>query len=552
MVRVTRSIPVRVLAVLAVCIAMTAPTTARATVSHHPSAAIKLGGTVTLVTGPQTSFTRNFNPFNGNAVSTEDLGFIYEPLVFYNLLKAGKASPWLATSWAFSNHNKTLTFHLRRGVKWSNGKPFTSADVVFDANLARRYPAADTAGMWPYLKSVAAKGPYTVAFNFKTVNTTMLYYIGNQMRVVPKFQWQGKDAIKYTDPNPIGTGPFKLGSFSPQQYTFVRNPTYWQRGKPYIGAIRFPLYTGNDSATAAIVAGQVDWSNIFIPNAQNTLVAKGHGNAFWYYPADHVVTLFMNLTEKPFNNVWVRRAISEVIDRNQVWKVGEYGYEPPSNAAFIQPQFKSVWGDPRSLAAIKSNGNLATARADMAKAGKVDLSKTFNVEVPNGWTDWDTSVSLIVSDLAKIGIKAKEDLVTFPNPYLSDEQNGTFDMTFMWTNAGPSPYSIYHDAFWSKQSAPIGHQAISNYERYHNPKLDNLITAFTKTANHKQQISIMRKLERIVASDVPAVPVVTGAYWYTYNTSRFAGWPSQKNAYDLGAPAYFDQNLDVALHLHRK
>lgn len=529
-------------------------TTTAVQASSHPNA-IKQGGTVTLVTGPQTSFTKNFNPFNGNAASTGDLGLIYEPLVYYNLLKAGKASPWLATSWAFSNHNKTLTFNLRHGVKWSNGKPFTSADVVFDATLAKQYTAADTAGMWPYLQNVKAAGPYTVVFNFKTVNTTMLYYIGNQMRIVPKFQWQGQDPTKFTDPNPVGTGPFKLGSFSPQVYTFVRNPYYWRAGEPHINAIRFPLYTSNDSATAAIVSGAVDWSNVFIPNAEETLVAKGHGNAFWYYPADHVVTLFMNLTEAPFNNVWVRRAISQVINRNQVWKVGEFGYEPPSNAAFIQPQFAKVWGDSKAMATIKAGGNLSTAQSDMAKASssaKAALSKTFNIEVPTGWTDWDTSVSLIVSDLAKIGIKAKEDLVTFPNPYLSDQQNGTFDMSFMWTNAGVSPYSIYHDAFWSKQSAPIGQPAVSNYGRYNNPAMDKLITSYARTSSLKQQIAIMKKMETIAASDIPAVPVVTGAYWYTYNTSRFAGWPSEKNQYDLGAPANFDQNLDVALHLHLK
>jgi peptide/nickel transport system substrate-binding protein len=535
-------------AILVLLAATIGPSAARASAP----AAIKYGGTVTLVNGPQPSFTQNFNPFNGNAAGQGDLGFVYEPLVSYNLLKGGRAAPWLATKWAFSNNNKTLTFQLRQRVQWTNGKPFTSADVVFDANLSKNNPAADTAGMWPYLKNVVAKGPYTVVFNFKTVNTTMLYYIGNQLRIVPKSQWQGQDPITFTDPNPVGTGPFKLGNFNSQQITYVRNPHYWQTGKPYINSIKMPLYTGNDSATAAIVAGQVDWSNVFIPNAQDTLVAKGHGNAYWYYPADHVVTLFMNLKEAPFNNVWVRRAMSEVLNRTQIYKVGEFGYEPPSNAAFIQPQFKTVWGDAKSIAAIPPSGNLAQAKADMQKAGNVDLSKTFNIEVPTGWTDWDTSVSLIAADLAQIGIKAKPYLVTFPDPYLHDEQFGTFDMSFMWTNAGPTPYSIFHDAFYSKQSAPTGQQAISNYGRYSSPKMDRLIEAYAHTSDLKQQIAIMKQMQVLAASDVPAVPVVTGALWYTYNTSKFAGWPSAKAPYAIGAPANFNNNLLVALHLHLK
>jgi peptide/nickel transport system substrate-binding protein len=544
----TRRIGIFVISILVLVAATIGPSAARASAP----AGIKYGGTVTLVNGPQPSFTQNFNPFNGNAATQEDLGFVFEPLVSYNLLKGGRAVPWLATSWAFSNHNKTLTFQLRHGVKWSNGKPFTSADVVFDANLSKNNSAADTAGMWPYLKNVQAKGLYTVVFNFKTVNTTMLYYIGNQLRIVPKSQWQGKDPITFTDPNPVGTGPFKVGSFNPQVYTFVRNPNYWQRGKPYVNAIRVPLYTSNDSATAAIVAGQVDWSNVFVPNAQQTLVAKGHGNQFWYYPADHVVTLYLNNREAPFNNVWVRRAISEVINRTQVYKVGEFGYEPPSNAAFIQPQFKKVWGNAKAMSMIPADGDLATAKADMAKAGNVDLSRTFNIEVPTGWTDWDTSVSLIAADLAKIGIHAKPYLVTFPDPYLHDQQFGTFDMSFMWTNAGPTPYSIFHDAFYSKQSAPVGEQAVSNYERYSSAKMDKLIESYAKTSDLNQQVSIMKQMQTLVATDVPSVPVVTGALWYTYNTSRFAGWPNAKAPYAIGAPANFNNNLYVALHLHLK
>jgi peptide/nickel transport system substrate-binding protein len=508
---------------------------------------------VTIFPGPETTWTRNFNPFNGEAASRGDLGFVYEPLIRFDLAKGGKAIPWLASSYKWSNGNRTLTFTLRKGVKWNDGQPFTSADVVFDALLGKHNVAADTPGEWAYLSSVSAKGSYTVVFKFKQVNTTMLYFIGENLRIVPKHVWSKVgDPVKYIDANPVGTGPFKLGSFSPQVYTYVRNTLYWQKGKPYVSALRYPIYTSNDSAQLAAIHGDIDWAGIFIPDAAHTYASKSSYNHFWYYPADHPVSLYLNNTEAPFNNVHVRRAISLALDRESIYRTAEYGYEPPSNAAFIQPQFAKRWGNAKAMKAVGTRPNLSAAKAEMARAGHVDLTKTFKIEVPNGWTDWDATVSIIVSDLKGIGINAQPYLVSFPDPYLHDLEFGTFDMGLSWTDAGPSPYNIYHDEFWSQNSKPVGQQAGPNWERYSNATMDHLIVAYSKTSKLSQQVNIMKQMEALAASDVPIVPVVTGALWYEYNTKRFVGWPSSKNPYDLGPPFNFDSNLDVVLHLHQR
>jgi peptide/nickel transport system substrate-binding protein len=97
-------------------------------------------------------YTRLFNPYNPNA-NIGAQGLIYESLLYFNRLD-GSVRPWLASSYTVSPDATTETFHLRQGVKWSDGQPFTSADVVFTFNELKKYPAMDTAGVLPAFQNV--------------------------------------------------------------------------------------------------------------------------------------------------------------------------------------------------------------------------------------------------------------------------------------------------------------------------------------------------------------------------------------------------------------
>src|SRR5438477_1805505 len=97
-----------------------------------------VAGKVTIVNESGSTWTCQFNPFN--TAVTFNLtanGFIYEPLAFVNILKNGSATPWLATGYQWSNGFKTLTFTIRKGAKWSDGKPFTAKDVAYTFNAIK-------------------------------------------------------------------------------------------------------------------------------------------------------------------------------------------------------------------------------------------------------------------------------------------------------------------------------------------------------------------------------------------------------------------------------
>jgi len=521
--------------------------------------AIKHGGNLVVDPSPVSSWVDVFNP----AITTQNeygaRGLIYESLVQFNG-ETGKATPWLATRWGWTNQNKTLWFLIRNGVKWNDGKKFTAADVLYSAKLAQAQPTFDQwAGMDPYVKSVTRSGD-KVYFNLKTANTTMLYYIGQLLLVVPQHIWSKvANPSTFTDPNPVGTGPYMLGSFSPEQYVLKANPHYWQKGKPYVSTLTFPAYSSNQSAEADLLDGTTDWAGIFIADAAHTYVPKAKGNNYWFNAANQPACLYTNDAEQPFSNVWFRRALTEAVNREAVYKQGEYGYETPSNAGFVQPQFAKTWGNPSVLKMLNAKGNLKAAKADMTQAMKNPATasaiknKTLSIVVVAGWSDWDASVAIIASQLKSIGVKAVENQTDY-NTYNSDLNTGNYDMGMSWTyNGPPNPYPVYDFSFDSSFYQPIGKDDHGNNRaRYKNHQLDTLISAFAATTKQSKQVADMKQMESIVAKTVPMVPLVTQAFWDEFNTAKFTGFPSAKNPYEIGSPYQPYEQEDVILHVHLK
>src|SRR6204780_1878845 len=112
-------------------------------------------------------WTCGFNPLNASHALLS-VGFMYEPLVYINPLQDGKTTPMLASSWKWGAGNKSLTFTMRPGVKFSDGTPLTAADVAYTFNLEKKNPALDLTGVWSVLSSVTQTGPFQVTMNFST------------------------------------------------------------------------------------------------------------------------------------------------------------------------------------------------------------------------------------------------------------------------------------------------------------------------------------------------------------------------------------------------
>lgn len=520
------------------------------------------GGTATFISAPASSFVDNFNPFSpSNPAITNGLASIYEPLLYYNEY-TGAFTPKLATSYTFSANHLTLTFHLREGVKWSDGTPFTSADVVFSLNLLLKHPDVDSNGLGNLVKSVSAKGKYEVVVNLKTVNNSALLYIGSSTYILPQHVWKSaSDPAAFVDKNPVTTGPFVLGTFSQSLIVLKKNPTYWDKGEPHIDKIDFPLYLDNNSAAFAMAQGNFDVGIQFIPNMKTTFLNRDPSNYHYWFPPIGDRILMLNLTRYPLNNVEFRQALTMSIDRNKMTQLGEYGYEKPLDSTAVPPAAADKQFEDTAIANTYSdNFNIPKAKSILKKAGftwdssgnlidpkgkKVSLT----ILVSQGATNQVADAQVISEGFQQLGINVNVQTPTGSTLY-SEMANGSFDIA-MKAVVQPTLYMDFNTVLNSAFTAPIGKPATSNDERWNDKTTDSLLNQYSQTFDPKQQQATMFKLEKIVAQQVPFIPLCNYPSWEEFNTSRFTGWPSASNPYAAFYASPFD-SMYVLATIHKK
>jgi peptide/nickel transport system substrate-binding protein len=497
-------------------------------------------GVLTIDNESGSLWTCSFNPYNLSVISYS-FGPVYEPLVFVNTLQNAKATPWLATAWTYSNGNKTLTFTIRNGVKWSDGKPMTAADVVYSFNLLKQNKALDINAVWSVLSSVTQKGANQVVMTFKAPATNYFYYIADQVAIVPQHIWSKiADPVKYPDTKPVGTGAFTT-SCTAQNIVYTANPHYYVPGEPKLKTINYPAFTSNDTANTYLANGQAQWGSQFIPSISKFYLSKSADNHYWFPPVANV-SMFINLKNPVLSNVAVRQAMAYAVDRSRASQIGEYGYEPPSNqTGTVTPTFSSwldsseaaaygnnyAYNPAKALSILKAAGYTKGSDGIMAKGGQ---KLSFSIINNGGFSDWVAAVNVLQASLKAVGIQLTPKNLAAP-AYEAALYNGNYQLAYGSETGGPTPYYELRQWLYSANSAPIGQAAGSNFERYSNSSTDALINAYGNTASTSQQHAIVSKLELVMLKEVPVIPVTESVDWYQYSTANFKGWVTQSNPY---------------------
>ena len=518
------------------------------------------GGVLTIDNEGGSLWTCNFNPFN-----LSDIGFsfgpVYEPLMFVNTLQSARTTPWLASSYAWSNGNKTLTFTIRDGVKWSDGKPMSAADVAFTFNLLKKYKALDVNSVWSVLSGVSQQGANQVVFTFRSPAVTYFYYIADQVAIVPQHIWASiSDPVKYPDTSPVGTGAYVVKLCTPQNITYKATPHYYQPGKPKVATVNYPAFTSNDTANTYLANGQAQWGSQFIPSIQKFYLSKSPDYHYWFPPVANV-SMFINLKNPILANPAVRQAMAYAINRQRASTIGEYGYEPPSNqTGIVTPTFSS-WLDNAQAAAFGNNYAYNPSKAIsiltaagfrkgpdgiMAKGGQ---KLSFTITNNGGFSDWVAAVNVVVGDLKAVGIQ-----VTPKNlaqaAWQSAIYTGDYVLGFYAETGGPTPYYELRQWLYSGNTAPIGQPAGSNFSRYSNPATDALINSYPATTDQATQQAIVSKLQKVMLQEVPVIPVTEQVDWFQYDTGSFTGWVTKDNPYAQPAaynyPDWGQQMMNLA------
>ncbi len=487
------------------------------------------------------SFAKNFNPFVPNTRWASN-HTIYEPLMLYNYAQS-TLEPWLATEYSWSADNLTLTMPLRTDVTWSDGEPFTAADVVFTFELMQQFPAliGSASGAWDdYLDAVVADDDATVSFTFKRVYTPAIYLLSNQT-IVAKHIWEAiADPLTTTNETPVGTGPFtEIAIFQPQGYEMHKNPSYW--APIAIDGLRFKAYTNNDQIAAATVSGEVDWGGL-VANPDETFVAKDPEHNHYWWPTTTNVCLFLNTTRPPFDDPIFRKAVGAALNREQMVETALWGKSTPANATGLAEAAFAEWIDP---AAVEAGADWVSHNVDLAnqwldEAGYVmdgdwrtnlDGSEMkFSAIVPGGYSDWVAVLQIAITNLKDAGINVELE-TSSPDAWSTAAFTGEYDLSLGTGARGATPFEFYRGTMSAATNKPVGEVATQNYHRYENAEADELLLEFAATGDVEAQKTITHQLEAIFAAEAPLVPLYGAPDWGLYTTTRITGFPNEDDPY---------------------
>lgn len=512
------------------------------------------GGTLTIQgDNGNPTLVENFNPFMSTKLNGVNL--LYEPMEIPSPID-GSYTQFLATGHKFTDPT-TLVYTMRQGVKWSDGQDFTAADVVFTFNMLKKYPAMDGSGVWQQVTDVSASGN-DVTVKFKAANVPFAATIA-QVPIVPQHKWsQIADPSKDPNTSPVGTGPFTLDSFAPTQYTLKKNPSYWQANKIVPGKVVFPAQSSNQSTNQLdVTSGKFDWAYNFLPDVQQTFVAKDPAHYKYWFPPGGTIALFLNLTKAPYNNVDFRRGVSLALDRTTIATKAVNGYlDQASMSGLILPNLKK-WLDPSLPNQGLITKDTTAAQAAFTKAGYTlqggkliganGQQAAMSIVMPGNFSDWVAGATEVVNQLTAVGIAAKLDLPQYAQ-YYEAISAGTFDAAFGGFGGSGNPYTDYNNALNSGFATAVNTPTGSNFQRFKDPTVDSALDTLASATDEAAQQQATYTLEKVMYDSVPIVLLYYGGSWGLFNTKNWTGWPSADNPYTLPT-TYNNSLLVVVTHL---
>ena len=525
--------------------------------SSTEKASHKQGGSLTIANTQGQTWTCQFNPFNP-AVNAVSLGFVYEPLVYVNLLQDQKETPMLASSYQWNADKTSIVFTIRPNVKWNDGQPFTAEDVAYTFDLMKRVPATDLYALWTGagLRSVTAAGD-KVTMTFAQPAGPYFFNFANQVGIVPEHIFSTGPAAEHPDTwddrAPVGTGPYKVDPCSANNIQYVANPDYWQPGKPYLEKIQYPAYLDNGPANLDLASGKAQWGSQFIPNIKALYLNKSTDNHTWSPPVTNVeIVPNLDPSHAATSKLEVRQAISLALDRQKIALIGEGGQQPVANqTGVVVPTFQKYYDQSAVAAAGYDKPNPDKAKSLMSGLGYSEANPLkLTIITITGYTDWDASLAVVKQQLKPIGVEltvSDQAQQTFD----SRLYNGDFDLAYYGQAGGPTPYYELRQMLYSKNSAPIGKPASTNYERYLNKDVDALFDQYP-TADDAGQVDIIKKVGDAMLRDIPIIPTTESVNWFQYNTADIGGWPTESDPYAQPAAFNVPDVEQVLLHVYSK
>jgi peptide/nickel transport system substrate-binding protein len=442
--------------------------------------------------------------------------------------------PELATSWSWNEDHTALTFKLRDGVKWHDGKPFTAEDVkcTFDLltnqgkeKLRLNYRES----WWVNLKETTVNGPAEVTLHLKRPQPAVLALLASgdtpiyPCHVTPAQMRQ----------HPIGTGPFKFVEYKPNQsIKLAKNPDYWKPGRPYLDGVEYSIIPNRSTALLAFLAGNFD---MMFPNVVTFALLKDVKSQAPQAVCEESATsesvgILMNRTKPPFDNPDVREAVALTLDRKSFIDILGQG-EGTMGGAMLPPP-EGIWGLPndRLMTLPGYSGdvkeNREKARELMKKAGYgPNKHLTVKLATRNIPVYRDPS-ALLLDQLKEIWIDGELELVETAN-WVPKLIRKDFAIALnVLGNAVDEPDVVFYQNYVSYSKR--------NYPGYNDPEFDRLVEQQSQELDPEKRKKLVQEADYLLQQGLgrPVVYHIRAATcWQPYVkgvtlmvNSQYNGW----------------------------
>jgi peptide/nickel transport system substrate-binding protein len=405
----------------------------------------------------------------------------------------------LATSWTVAADGKSITFNLRKGVKFHDGTDFNAAAVKW--NLDRFYAVFKGVSPTSQWNGIDVVDDYTVRLNLKTYQNDIMNGLEGSPGMMVSPTAAQKNGLDWMKLNPVGTGPYQIKAFSRDvSLEFSRFDNYWG-GKPYLDGIKFIFVADGTTAQLAFQSGVSDIVSTATDAVTADLIKKG-------YILEKRPGPMMNLipdskhTTSPFSDIKVRQAISYALDRQGMANTLGYGLWEVVNQPDAAYQFGHIANVPYTYDLAKAKQLIKDSGYPNGFKTSIIASSTFSKD----------PLVAIQAQLQGIGIIADLKLVEFSS--WNDYVNKGWDNALLWATQGATQtnYVSFLKLYYAADA--------TRYPVLAKPTgLGDLITKAATTPDYATEVSLCQQAVKLIVDDCTAIPVFIQSASYILNTN---------------------------------
>lgn len=468
-----------------------------------PAFAQAQGDTLIAVIQPEpTVLTATFNNTYANGVVSVN---VFDGLASYD--ENLQPVPSLAERWETSEDGLSITFHLRKGVKWHDDKDFTSEDVKFSLLEVWKKLHARGRLTFQHVKDVETPDAHTAVLRLSQPSPVIFAALNAfEAQVLPKHLYEGTDVTKNPyNLKPVGTGPFRFKEWKKgESVELERNPEYWDKGKPHFQRLIFRIIPDAASRAAAFETGEVQYSPYnAVSLADVARLRENKSLAFnlrgYEWQAQYNFLEF-NLRNEYLKNPKVRHAIAHAIDKQRLIDLVWFGVGQPATGPIPSTLTNFYTKDVPSYPFDLKRAAALLDEAGYPK-GANGVRFTLNIDYVPFSDTYQQSAEFIRQSLKQVGIEVSMRNSDLPSYIKRIYGAYDFDLNTGLFSAYMDPQLGLIRQFWSKAIA--AGTPWTNASGYASPEMDRVIEQAGLEADSKKRVELFHRLQRLAQTDLP-------------------------------------------------